>query len=100
MKLGGNGPIMANALAAARDGRHLHRRISAIPTSTRSLRNSPPRDKSFSIAEPGHTDALEFDDGKLMLGKITTLNDVNWPNFAAARVGEGSVDQAVRSESH
>jgi hypothetical protein len=30
-----------------------------------------------SIAEPGHTDALEFDDGKLMLGKHGSLRHVN-----------------------
>ena len=39
-----------------------------------------------SIGEPGHTDALEFDDGKLMLGKLTPLNDVNWDNLMQ-RVG-------------
>ena len=35
----------------------------------------------ISFAEPGHTDALEFDDGKLMLGKHQTLGEVNWPNL-------------------
>ena len=34
-----------------------------------------------SIAEPGHTDALEFEDGKIMLGKHTSLKDVNWSNI-------------------
>lgn len=40
----------------------------------------------YSIAEPGHTDALEFEDGKLMLGKITSLNDITWSNLVE-RVG-------------
>ncbi len=40
----------------------------------------------ISIGEPGHTDALEFDDGKLMFGKITAMNEVNWENLVA-RVG-------------
>ena len=31
-----------------------------------------------SIAEPGHTDALEFEDGKIMIGKDSSLNEVNW----------------------
>jgi hypothetical protein len=40
----------------------------------------------ISIGEPGHTDALEFDDGKLMLGKHQTLQEVNWDNLVG-RVG-------------
>src|SRR5881394_610090 len=44
------------------------------------------RAKVISIGEPGHTDALEFEDGKLMLGKLTPLNDVTWDNLIS-RVG-------------
>jgi hypothetical protein len=36
-----------------------------------------------SIAEPAHTDALEFEDGKLMLGKLTPLGEVTWDNLLA-----------------
>ena len=39
-----------------------------------------------TVAEPGYTDALEFTDGKLMLGKITSLNEISWDNLLA-RVG-------------
>ena len=34
-----------------------------------------------SIGEPAHTDALEFEDGKIMLGKLEPLNDANWDNL-------------------
>jgi len=34
--------------------------------------------KLYSIAANGHTDALEFDDGKLLLGKMSSLNDVTY----------------------
>ena len=37
--------------------------------------------KSYSIAEPGCTDAVEFDDGKLMCGKHESLKEVNWANL-------------------
>jgi hypothetical protein len=37
----------------------------------------------YSIAEPGHTDALEFDDGKIMMGKHSSLKDVNWQNISS-----------------
>ena len=79
-KLGGNGPIMANALArlgikvtyvGALGYPHLH------PVFTEFAR----RAEVHSIAEAGHTDALEFDDGKLMLTKTTSLNEVTWENI-------------------
>lgn len=86
MKLGGNGPIMANALAAAG--------VEVTYIGNLGYPNLHPVFDEFakianviSIGEPGHTDALEFDDGKLMLGKLTPLGDVNWDNLIA-RVGK------------
>jgi hypothetical protein len=84
-KLGGNGPIMANALGAA--GLTVTY-IGSLgypalhPVFTELAKNS----KAISIAEPGHTDALEFEDGKLMLGKHQSLGDINWTNLVE-RVG-------------
>ncbi len=75
-KLGGNGPIMANAVATA-----------GLPTTyigTLGREAIHPVFEDFSrlaachsIADPGFTDALEFEDGKLMLGKLQSLKDVN-----------------------
>jgi hypothetical protein len=52
------------------------------------------RAKVMSIAEPGHTDALEFDDGKLMLGKHQSLRDVNWQNILE-RVGLAELKRSI-----
>jgi sugar/nucleoside kinase (ribokinase family) len=41
------------------------------------------RAEVFSIAQPGLTDAVEFEDGKIMLGKHTYLKDVTWANICA-----------------
>jgi len=46
------------------------------------------RAEVHSIAEPGRTDALEFDDGKLMLTKTTSMNDITWDNIQL-RYGRG-----------
>ncbi|MEY2408743.1 MAG: hypothetical protein QOF48_1413 [Verrucomicrobiota bacterium] len=91
-KLGGNGPIMANALArlgvkvtyiGALGYPNLH------PVFTEFAR----RADVHSIAEAGHTDALEFEDGKLMLTKTTSLNEVTWENIQR-RYGRGKfIDQ-------
>src|SRR5213079_1163521 len=56
------------------------------------------RAKVISIAKPGHTDALEFDDGKLMLGKHQTLQEVNWDNLIS-RVGEENL-KSLMEGSH
>ncbi len=85
-KLGGNGPIMANALGAAGLGVTYIGSLgypALHPVFTELAKNS----KAISIAEPGHTDALEFEDGKLMLGKHQSLGDVNWENLVE-RVGK------------
>jgi sugar/nucleoside kinase (ribokinase family) len=80
VKLGGNGPIMANALTA------LGTPLSYIgclgkPALHWVFADFAQRAKVYSIAEPGYTDALEFDDGKLMFGKHQSLKEVNWANL-------------------
>jgi pfkB family carbohydrate kinase len=45
--------------------------------------------KVISIGQPGHTDALEFQDGKIMLGKLNTIKDMNW-NRLMQVVGENA----------
>ena len=72
-KLGGNGPIMANALACL--GLHVtYLGCLGYPEIDPVFRDFATRATVRSIAEAGHTDALEFDDGKLMLGKQS-----RWP---------------------
>ncbi|HUK81769.1 MAG TPA: hypothetical protein VLZ12_03970 [Verrucomicrobiae bacterium] len=80
VKLGGNGPNMANALAVA------GLNITCIgnlgfPSLHPAFDELARRATVYSVGEPGLTEALEFDDGKLMLGKHQTLNDVNWENL-------------------
>jgi hypothetical protein len=81
VKLGGNGPIMGNALAAF-----------GFPVTYIGSLGSPAvhpvfaefagrAKKVISISEPGYTDAIEFDDGKLIFGKHGTLREVNWKNL-------------------
>ncbi|MGA2030194.1 MAG: hypothetical protein ABSG87_08995, partial [Verrucomicrobiota bacterium] len=79
-KLGGNGPIMANALAS------LGLKVTYLgnlgwPHLHPIFADFAKRAEVYSIAEPGHTDALEFEDGKIMMGKHSSLKDVNWANI-------------------
>jgi len=81
-KLGGNGPIMANAMASFG--------LKVTYLGNLGYPNLHPVFAGFakcaevrSIAEPGYTDAVEFEDGKVMLGKHQALKDVNWVNIKA-----------------
>jgi sugar/nucleoside kinase (ribokinase family) len=85
-KIGGNGPIMANALAT------LGVQVTYIgnlghPTIHPAFEDFATRARIISIAEPCHTDALEFEDGKLMLGKLEPLNEITYENLQQ-HVGE------------
>jgi len=96
-KLGGNGPIMANALASLGLG------VSYIgslgyPNLDPVFEEFATRAHVISVAESGHTEALEFDDGKLMLGKYATLGDVNWDKVLE-RVGRDHFIQLVDESS-
>ena len=97
MKLGGNGPIMANALAALGLGVTYIGSVG-YPDVHPVFRDFATRAASSSIGEPGHTDALEFDDGKLMLGKYTArwtrqLGQPDRPASAASGSGaDGRLD--------
>lgn len=81
VKLGGNGPIMANALASFG--------LNVTYLGNLGYPNLHPVFEDFSkcaevhsIEEPGFTDALEFEDGKVMVGKHQALKNVNWENIA------------------
>ena len=85
-KLGGNGPIMANALAA------IGFRLTYIgnlgyPQVHPVFQELAGRVEVLSLGEPCHTDALEFDDGKLMLGKLGPIGEISW-ELLLERVGQ------------
>jgi sugar/nucleoside kinase (ribokinase family) len=79
-KLGGNGPIMANALASF-GLKVTYLGLLGYPNIHPVFSEFARRAEVYSIAEPGYTDALEFDDGKIMLGKHQSLKQMNWANI-------------------
>jgi sugar/nucleoside kinase (ribokinase family) len=79
-KLGGNGPIMANALASF-GLKVTYLGILGYPNLHPVFTDFARRAEVHSIANPGTTDALEFDDGKIMVGKHSSLKEVTWDNI-------------------
>ena len=81
-KLGGNGPIMANALAGF-GLKVTYLGNLGYPKLHPAFADFAQRAEVHSIADPGYTDALEFEDGKIMLGKHQSLKEMNWENIKA-----------------
>jgi sugar/nucleoside kinase (ribokinase family) len=79
-KLGGNGPIMANALASF-GLKVCYLGNLGYPNLHPIFTEFTKRAEVHTLAEPGYTDALEFEDGKIMCGKLAALKEVNWDNI-------------------
>ena len=79
-KLGGNGPILSNAFLTYGLGLTY---IGALgyPQIENVFQHMKENGEVYSLANPGTTDALEFEDGKLMIGKLDSLNNLNWENI-------------------
>ncbi|MCH8475780.1 MAG: carbohydrate kinase family protein [Opitutales bacterium] len=87
-KLGGNGPILANAL---REAGSKIRYIGALgkPKIHPVFAEFAKQTEAISLAEPGQTTALEFDDGKIMLGQTSSLEEATYQSMIQA-IGEGA----------
>lgn len=81
-KLGGNMPIVANALG------NIGVDVKCIgtlgyPTIDPIFKDMENNCELYSIGQPGYSIALEFDDGKVMLGERSLLDAVDWYNIKA-----------------
>jgi hypothetical protein len=81
-KLGGNGPIMANALLAH------GARVTYVGALGRAaihpvFAGLAGRAQVVSLCDPAATTAVEFTDGKLMLGMMRSLDEITPENIAA-----------------
>jgi len=76
-KLGGNGPIMADSLANL--GLSV-KYIGALgyPDVHPVFKDFASRTEAVSICEPGVTHAAEFNDGKIMFGSLTSVEEITY----------------------
>lgn len=93
-KLGGNGPIMAGALLAQ----------GPLVTCVGALGSGPvhpvfsdlaSHGRAVSLCESAHTIAVEFTDGKLMLGMMRSLDQITPQNVDAALGGAAGYRASV-----
>ncbi|MCL2198967.1 MAG: hypothetical protein FWB80_08605 [Defluviitaleaceae bacterium] len=98
-KLGGNGPILSNALleygvkvtyVGSIGAPDIHPVFHPMVEKAEAV---------YSFCEPGHSDAYEFEDGKLIMGKITTLNNLTWDVFKNEMGGAEKIAKLI-SDCH
>ncbi len=92
-KLGGNGPIMANALLQT--GMSV-KYIGSLgrPEAHPVFQELAARTEAVSLCQPGLTNAIEFDDGKIMLGETSSLEAIGYGGIINT-VGEGLFIDAI-----
>lgn len=92
-KLGGNGPIMAAAMRSAGLSVTYIGALggSAVHPVFQSFAETC---KVVSLCDPAQTTAIEFHDGKLMLGQMKSLDEVTYDRLLAV-MGEGGLRDAV-----
>lgn len=102
VKVGGNGAILADAIAvagasvsfiggiASDDGRGVHEVFRAFADRCASIHPTSP---------PGFTDAIEFEDGKVMLGKTAPLSRITWANVLRAAGGPDALTSLLDGAS-
>ena len=96
-KLGGNGPIMANALLAAGAGVTY---VGALgtPQVHPVFADMAARARTISLCEAAHTTAIECNDGKLMLGIMRSLDEITYERICRV-MGEAAFHQELATAS-
>lgn len=94
-KLGGNGPIMANALLA------IGTRVTYVgavgrPNIHPVFADMAARARTFSLAAAAQTTAVECNDGKLMLGQMRCLDEITYQRICDV-MGEAALHAELGS---
>ena len=80
-KLGGNGPIFALGLKKyGADVTYIGCIGEGAPDPV--FRELTDGGVAIAVANPGRTDAMEFEDGKIIRGKLSSINSLSWEMIA------------------
>jgi len=98
-RFGGNGPLFASALHSFFRSETEITYIGAmgdpeiLPVFREALEGKMSR--LISLADPAHSDCLEFRDGKVMLSDLRTCAEINWERLLE-RMSEEDLDEELR----
>ena len=96
-KLGGNGPIMANAMLAL-GCRTRYVGALGYPEVHPVFQEFAKSTEAISLSAPGITTALEFQDGKIMFGRMVGLDDVSYERIIEVAEEGKFFDMMSRSD--
>ena len=96
-KLGGNGPIMANAMLAL-GCRTRYVGALGYPDVHPVFQDFAKSTEAVSLSAPGITTALEFQDGKIMFGRMVGLDDVTYERIIEVAEEGKFFDMMSRSD--
>lgn len=96
-KLGGNGPIMANALLAS-GVRVTYVGAVGAPVVHPVFADMAARARTVSISAAAQTTAIECNDGKLMLGQMRCLDDITYDRICQV-MGEAAFHAEIAEAS-
>ena len=95
VKLGGNAPIMAHALASLGVLNYCLGNFGS-PVIDPLFEQIHSQSKLISLGAPAETNALEFDDGKLILSEVSPFQTIDW-NFVKETVGMANLTRYCNS---
>ena len=96
-KLGGNGPIMANALLAG-GARVTYVGAVGQPAIHPVFADMAAKARTFSLSPAASTIAVECNDGKLMLGQMRCLDDITYDRICSV-MGETALHAEIEAAS-
>jgi ketohexokinase len=102
-KFGGNGPLFAGALSDIFERKIDLSYIGAIgkdevtPLFQNALKDKV--DNLYTLAEPAHSDCLEFTDGKIMLNDLSSCAEVTWDRLIEV-IGSEKLDDHLRKADY
>jgi sugar/nucleoside kinase (ribokinase family) len=97
VKPGGNGPLMSMAVSGM-GGKVACLGLLGRPGLHPVFAPLAERIELISLGNPGRTDAVEFVDGKIMLGKLDTIADANWERLVSTVGAERLRDLVLKSD--
>ncbi len=94
VKMGGNGPLLSDALG------RLGTNVTSIgafgtPDLNAAFESLRSHGEIVSVANPAVTLAAEFDDGKIMHGKLQTLDDITFEAIVSCLGGIEALDEKL-----
>jgi sugar/nucleoside kinase (ribokinase family) len=96
-KLGGNGPIMANALLAG-GARVTYIGAVGTPVVHPVFADMAAKARTISICAAAQTTAIECTDGKIMLGQMRCLDEISYDRICSV-MGEAAFHAEIASAS-